>query len=207
MAAFATLDLVQLTSKAGDGTAEALEWLREAARHTGDELYHALASLGSAYASLAGGKPEEAVASAQAAVDVLQHLGCRGLLGRALDVQGRSLVDSDRGRAASTLKEAASVLGACGAIRRRDESLRALRTLGAAARKAAANLRSTTLTPRERQVATLAARGRTARETAEELAIGERTVESYLASAYGKLGVASKGELIRRARDLGLLTT
>jgi DNA-binding NarL/FixJ family response regulator len=58
------------------------------------------------------------------------------------------------------------------------------------------------LTPRERLVASLAARAYTAAEIAHELHIGDRTVESHLASTYSKLGIRSKGELIRMASKL-----
>lgn len=60
------------------------------------------------------------------------------------------------------------------------------------------------LTPRERQVAELAVQGHTAREMADALSIGERTVESHLANVYAKLGVRSKLELVRFAARLGL---
>jgi DNA-binding CsgD family transcriptional regulator len=60
------------------------------------------------------------------------------------------------------------------------------------------------LTRRERQVVTLAARGLTASEMAELLYISERTVETHLANAYPKLGVRSKSELVRQAHLLGV---
>jgi DNA-binding CsgD family transcriptional regulator len=53
-------------------------------------------------------------------------------------------------------------------------------------------------------VARLASEGCSAREIAQRLFIGERTVETHLANAYAKLGVASKLDLVRRARELGL---
>jgi pimeloyl-ACP methyl ester carboxylesterase len=59
------------------------------------------------------------------------------------------------------------------------------------------------LSRREREVALLASRGETAPQIAEHLFISERTVESHLVSVYGKLGVASKAELIRRAEEFG----
>jgi DNA-binding CsgD family transcriptional regulator len=59
------------------------------------------------------------------------------------------------------------------------------------------------LTPRELLVARLAAQAYTAAEIAHELHIGDRTVESHLASTYSKLGIRSKGELIRMASGLG----
>ena len=58
------------------------------------------------------------------------------------------------------------------------------------------------LTRREREVATLACEGLTAREIAERLYIGERTVEGHLAGVYAKLGIRSKVELVRRRSDL-----
>jgi len=58
------------------------------------------------------------------------------------------------------------------------------------------------LTVRELHVARLAAQAYTAAEIARELHIGDRTVESHLASTYSKLGIRSKGELIRMASTL-----
>jgi DNA-binding CsgD family transcriptional regulator len=58
------------------------------------------------------------------------------------------------------------------------------------------------LTARERQVASLAAQGYTAREIGIELHIGRRTVETHLVNAYDKLGVRSKRELMRTVRTL-----
>jgi DNA-binding CsgD family transcriptional regulator len=58
------------------------------------------------------------------------------------------------------------------------------------------------LTPRERDVVVLAVRGYTAREIGGRLFIGERTVETHLGNAYGKLGVRSKLELVRLASTL-----
>jgi len=51
------------------------------------------------------------------------------------------------------------------------------------------------LSPREREVAELAGRGRTSPEIAHALFLSPRTVESHVASAMRKLGVASRREL------------
>jgi DNA-binding CsgD family transcriptional regulator len=51
------------------------------------------------------------------------------------------------------------------------------------------------LTPREREVATLAAHGGSSRSIAEQLAVSERTVENHLQRAYVKLGISSRDEL------------
>jgi DNA-binding CsgD family transcriptional regulator len=51
------------------------------------------------------------------------------------------------------------------------------------------------LSRREREVAELAARGRTSREIAEALSVSVRTVDSHLDHAYTKLGITSRREL------------
>ena len=55
--------------------------------------------------------------------------------------------------------------------------------------------RESELTAAERRVATLAAEGRTNREVAAALFVGERTVETHLSHIYAKLGVRSRTEL------------
>lgn len=59
------------------------------------------------------------------------------------------------------------------------------------------------LTPRELEVARLAAQGYTAAEIGDQLHIGNRTVESHLASTYSKLRIQSRRQLIRMASGLG----
>ena len=54
------------------------------------------------------------------------------------------------------------------------------------------------LTAAERRVADLVAEGRTNREVAAALFLGERTVASHLTHIYAKLGVRSRTELARR---------
>ena len=51
------------------------------------------------------------------------------------------------------------------------------------------------LTPREREVAALVARGLTDPQIAATLAIGTRTVETHVANCRGKLGLATRAEL------------
>jgi DNA-binding CsgD family transcriptional regulator len=57
--------------------------------------------------------------------------------------------------------------------------------------------REVTLTAAERRVATLVADGRTNREVAAALFLGERTVAGHLTRVYAKLGVRSRTELAR----------
>ncbi len=61
------------------------------------------------------------------------------------------------------------------------------------------------LTPAERRVAKLVAEGKTNREVAAALFLGERTVASHLTHIYAKLGVRSRTELAHRlqARTAG----
>jgi len=53
------------------------------------------------------------------------------------------------------------------------------------------------LTAAERRVAALVAEGKTNREVAASLVLGERTVETHLTHVYAKLGVRSRTELAR----------
>jgi DNA-binding CsgD family transcriptional regulator len=57
------------------------------------------------------------------------------------------------------------------------------------------------LTAAERRVAALVAEGRTNREVATALFVGERTVASHLTHIYAKLGVRSRTELARSLND------
>ena len=111
----------------------------------------------------------------------------------------------------------ARALLALGIVRRRARQKRAAREaieaalagfeqLGAATwvEKARAELgsiggrtREEGLTSAERRVAALVAEGRTNREVAAALFLGERTVETHLTHIYAKLGIRSRTELAR----------
>jgi DNA-binding CsgD family transcriptional regulator len=156
---------------------------------------------------------------------VLAHvMRCRGLVAAArgeveaaLDFLARAVVEHEtvgdpfgRGRA----------LLALGIVRRRirqkrpareaiEAALEAFETIGASgwAAKARAELgrfsgrtREEGLTAAERRVAALVAEGRTNREVAAALFLGERTVASHLNHIYAKLGVRSRTELALRLR-------
>jgi DNA-binding CsgD family transcriptional regulator len=118
--------------------------------------------------------------------------------GHALLEAARLLASQDRLlEAAEAAQRAASALG--------DEG----RNATPAATKAAAWLASceganpptllgasaAELTAREREIALLAAQGRTSREIADRLVLSVRTVDNHLQSAYRKLGVSGRGEL------------
>ena len=61
------------------------------------------------------------------------------------------------------------------------------------------------LTPKEREVVTLIARGFKYREVAEELAISVKTLETHMAHIFAKLGIASRHELTRLAFETGFV--
>jgi DNA-binding NarL/FixJ family response regulator len=63
------------------------------------------------------------------------------------------------------------------------------------------------LTPRERDVARLAVQGLSIKDIATRLVIGERTVETHLASIYRKLGVRSRADLMARFATLSTMDT
>jgi ATP/maltotriose-dependent transcriptional regulator MalT len=108
------------------------------------------------------------------------------------EVMGASLL------AAEATSEAAAIY--------REEGRKAMRASSANARRllegcegaqtpALSALAPDPLTPREREVAMLAARGLTSTEIAQRLVLSLRTVENHLQRGYGKLGVCNRSEL------------
>lgn len=61
------------------------------------------------------------------------------------------------------------------------------------------------LSPREREVLTLVAAGRSNREIATELGLGDETVKTMLARTFAKLGVRKRAEAVAIAHKQGLL--
>jgi DNA-binding CsgD family transcriptional regulator len=92
----------------------------------------------------------------------------------ARDAIGAALVDFEDLGAATWVERARDELGRIGG-RTREEGL----------------------TAAEQRVAALVAAGRTNREVAEQLFLGERTVAGHLTHIYSKLGVRSRTELAR----------
>jgi DNA-binding CsgD family transcriptional regulator len=154
---------------------------------------------------------------------VLAHVArCRGLVAAARGDVERAIALLDEAVAAHETVEdpfgRGRALLALGVARRRtrrkrsarlatEEALDEFQTIGAAAwtAKAHAELGSLSgrkptagLTAAERRVAVLVADGRTNREVATALFLGERTVASHLTHVYAKLGVRSRTELARR---------
>ena len=69
---------------------------------------------------------------------------------------------------------------------------------------AAAEVEALGLTPREREVLALIARGETDDGMAAEMGVSPHTVQTHVKSLYRKLDVHSRGEASRRAVELGL---
>jgi len=76
--------------------------------------------------------------------------------------------------------------------------------LGKIRRASGRESRLASLTPRERQVLTYAVRGMTAKQTAIELEISPRTVETYRQHMMEKTGTANLLQLVRFALTVGL---
>ncbi len=196
------VDLAEITGRLGEPAEAAVAGLAELADRSGLDCHHGLTALASGWIGVGAGDRRSAAGHGRRAVALLSD-AWPFYLARAHEVVG--LCADDRSEAVEALRTAAGIFDACGAVFHRDEAVDRLAQLGSQGKRAAAAVRGPgSLTPRELEVARLAAAGYSAREIGERLFIGERTVEGHLARAYAKLGVASKIELSRRAEDLGL---
>jgi DNA-binding CsgD family transcriptional regulator len=115
----------------------------------------------------------------------------RGRALLSLGVVRRRLKQKRAAREAIT--EAAGIFETCGAELWAERARAELGHVGG-------RMRESGLTPAEARVAALVVQGRTNREVAAVLVLGERTVEAHLTHIYAKLGVRSRTEL---ARTLG----
>jgi DNA-binding CsgD family transcriptional regulator/Tfp pilus assembly protein PilF len=166
-----------------------------------------LAGAGIAWGQLSLGEHPAAADTAEDAVTTLERTGHELHRATALHALGRARQPADRAGAVAALQAAAEGFDACGSLWRRHRVLSELARLGSRGRRAAAAVTGpASLTGREREVAALTVQGYTAAEVGTRLFIGRRTVESHLASCYAKLGVRTKGELIRRAPEFELDT-
>lgn len=203
--ALVLLDQLELAARSGDGSLAdtSAARLRDIAGGSGGPLRPALADFAIALA-----RTMREAEGVDVLVDVserLEHAGYSLLAGAALHHAGVTAAGRGGAEAVELLERAARTAHEAGAVGRRDRSLRVLQTLGSRGRRAVGSvLGPGSLTPRERDVARLAAKGYTAAEIADRLFIGTRTVESHLARIYPKLGVSSKRELVVRADDFEL---
>jgi DNA-binding CsgD family transcriptional regulator len=206
-AAFVLADLAEVAARASMAgvAAQAAARLRSIGVRLRAPLYEAVAGVAASWAALAAGDQAAAAKEAALACGLLVDAGYDALYGRALEVRGLALLESDRARATDVLQQAAEIFSGCQANWRREQVEEALSRLGQRRRRGASGRAGPgALSPRERQVAALAAQAYTAREIGARLGIGMRTVETHLDNAYAKLGIASKAELVRNAAELGL---
>lgn len=130
-AAFVLADIVELASESGDAqrARDATVQLEAIAQQIDRDLYSALAALSAAWSSLASGAPKVASERARTAVELLSGMGYRPLQGRALEVLGSSLAETNPVAARETLQEAVAMLEVCGSVWRGRRALGALNRL------------------------------------------------------------------------------
>ena len=206
-AACVLFDLAEAAGEAGDASAaaQAAKDLATVARFMDLPGYFGMAAAATAWAAVADDEPERAAAAARQAIGLMSGTGWKAHIARCHYALGRASPPTGRPEAVASLERAAAMLGECGSTWRRNRCLEALRHLGTMGRRAAAAaLGPDSLTRREREVARLAATGMSAKDIADALFVGKRTIETHLASVYAKLGVDSKLQLVRRATELGL---
>jgi DNA-binding CsgD family transcriptional regulator len=139
----------------------------------------------------AAGDLESAAATFEAAVSANEPLDDPYERGRALLSLGQASRRLKQKRAAREALEAAlAQFAGIGAAWWADRVRSELGTVGGRTRVEG-------LTPAEQRVAALVAEGRTNREVASTLFLGESTVEKHLTRIYAKLGVRSRTELAR----------
>ncbi len=143
---------------------------------------------------LAAATAAEAVAAYDRAGIPLDAARSRLLRSKALRYQG------DNQSAGIELDRAQDFFDACGAVHLAHRTAREMQKLGVRARRKpikapAAPRMAASLSNREREVATLVARGYTNPQVAEALRISRPSVESHLAHVFAKLGVTSRSAL------------
>lgn len=112
----------------------------------------------------------------------------------ALEGAGRNLLAAEAAAQAAAAYDKAALRARAAAAGERARML-AARCDGAVTVILSTGQRPDPLTRREREVATLASRGRSNRAIADDLGTSVRTVEGHLYQAYAKLGVSTRTEL------------
>jgi len=110
----------------------------------------------------------------------------------------------DRDGAARELRRAYEVFARLGAEREMKGTREQLRTLGVRPPARAAAAGAGALSGRELEIARLVAARKSNKEIAAALDISPRTVTTHLSNIFGKVGVASRGELADLVRGEGL---
>jgi DNA-binding CsgD family transcriptional regulator len=161
--------------------ARARTYLARAAAASPDIVEGPALMLFDAYIARAEGGADASVAFARRAADGFARLRMPLLEAAALEAAGEAA-------------SAAALFRRCGAlydVRRIEEAQGAVASESIDETAAMLAL----LSPREREIATLAAGGRTNLEIAKTLSITHKTVEKHLSAAYRKVGVSSRAAL------------
>jgi DNA-binding CsgD family transcriptional regulator len=171
---------------------ELLDWFEGHARRL--ERLSALASCARCRGLLAAqaGDTEDALAAFEEALALHEHVDIPLDRGRTLLTLGAAQRRAKRRRdARATLEAALGVFERIGAALWAERARSELKRISGRAPTPGA------LTPAEEKVAALVAEGKTNREVAAALVLGERTVETHLTHVYAKLGIRSRTELAR----------
>ena len=186
-------DAIEALARAGDtsSAADLLERLERYADAVGTPWSSAVCDRARGVVLLAQGRAADAAEPLVRAEVAFERLGCRPDAARATLTRGRALLrGGHRTLAADALADARSRFAAMGAVL---WEARAAEELERAAPGRAAG----ELTPTERRVAALVARGRKNREIAESLYMSVGSVEAHLTRIYRKLEIRSRSELAR----------
>jgi ATP/maltotriose-dependent transcriptional regulator MalT len=153
----------------------------EVAKRLGEVCEGSESQLLQAYGQLAAALRSGAGAEIEAAAGRLEDLG---LLLQAAETHARAAAAFDKEGRTDSARRAAARAGALG-----EERCAGART------PLLATTSGPDLTPRQREIAALAARGLSNAEIAERLVVSVRTVEWHLQQVYAELGTGSRAEL------------
>jgi DNA-binding CsgD family transcriptional regulator len=201
MRRLAALDRLEAASRAGGHAGQLLTWtgeLEQFAQDTGAAWAAAIAAHGRALLAIDGNTdaPEphfrQAMAEHSRASRPVAQARTQLAYGEFLR-RARRRVD-----ARAQLRAALDVFTEAGAQPWADRARQELRASGETARKRDPST-LLQLTPQEQQIASLVSRGRSNADVAAQLFLSRRTVEFHLSNAYQKLGVRSRGDLVRLA--------
>ncbi|WP_163504814.1 helix-turn-helix transcriptional regulator [Fodinicola acaciae] len=158
----------------------------------------AFAAMAHAHIRLAAGESAEAAELARSAAQDFGAVKMQISVGRAQLLAGEALARSgDREGALAALGIAKDLFARGGAQQVLAEVVDSQRRIGARMRRAGApsNAGLDSLTTREREIASLIARGLSNKQVAERIFVSPKTVESHLSRIYAKLGVTSRTAL------------
>jgi DNA-binding CsgD family transcriptional regulator len=193
----AALDRLEAASRAHGHAGQLLAWtveLEQFAQDTGAAWAAAIAAHGRALLAANGDDPEphflQAMAAHSRASRPVAQARTQLAYGEFLR-RSRRRVD-----ARAQLRTALDVFTEVGAQPWAGRARQELRASGETARKRDPST-ALRLTPQEQQVASLVSRGHSNADVAAQLFLSRRTVEFHLSNAYQKLGVRSRGDLVR----------